>query len=62
MIVLDTNIVSELRLPNPDPNVTAWLTAQPEAEVAIASFTVAEIAYGIAQGPQWRWRSAWRLG
>ena len=50
--VLDTNVLSELRLPNPDPNVTAWFAAQPQADLAIASFSVAEIEYGIARIPQ----------
>ena len=50
--VLDTNLLSELRLPNPDPNVSAWFAAQPQADLAIASFSVAEIEYGIARIPQ----------
>jgi toxin FitB len=50
--VLDTDVLSELRLPNPDSNVTAWFAAQPAADLAIASFSVAEIEYGIARIPQ----------
>jgi toxin FitB len=50
--VLDTDVLSELRLPNPNPNVTAWFAAQPAADLAIASFSVAEIEYGIARIPQ----------
>ena len=50
--VLDTNLLSELRLPNPDPSVSAWFAAQPQADIAIASFSVAEIEYGIARIPQ----------
>ena len=50
--VLDTVVLSELRLPNPDPNVTAWFAAQPSADLAIASFSVAEIEYGIARNPR----------
>jgi hypothetical protein len=48
-IVLDTDVLSELRLPNCDPNVTAWFAAQPPADLAVASFSVAEIEYGIAR-------------
>ncbi len=48
-IVLDTDVLSELRLPNPNPNVSAWLTAQPQADLAIAAFSIAEIEYGIAR-------------
>jgi predicted nucleic acid-binding protein len=47
-MILDTNVLSELRLPNPDQNVLAWFIAQPEDDLAIASFSVAEIEYGIA--------------
>ena len=47
--VLDTDVLSELRLPNPNPIVTAWFAAQPAADLAIASFSVAEIEYGIAR-------------
>ena len=50
--VLDIGVLSELRLPNPDPNVTAWFATQPAADLAIASFSVAEIEYGIAKIPQ----------
>ncbi len=46
--VLDTDVLSELRLPNPDPSVSAWFAAQPQADLAIASLTVAEIEHGIA--------------
>jgi predicted nucleic acid-binding protein len=47
-IILDTNVLSELRLAAPDANVAAWFAAQPEREIAVASFSIAEIAYGIA--------------
>jgi predicted nucleic acid-binding protein len=48
-MVLDTDVLSELRLPNPNANVTAWLAAQPPADLAVASYSVAEIEYGIAR-------------
>ena len=56
-VILDTNVLSELRLPNPDPGVAGWLTTMAEAELAIAAFTVAEIEYGIAGCPdrELRW-------
>lgn len=47
--VLDTDVLSELRLPNSDPNVSAWFAMQTPADLAIASFSVAEIEYGIAR-------------
>jgi predicted nucleic acid-binding protein len=47
-IVLDTNVLSELRLPVPDPRVTRWFDTIDPKQATIASFTIAEIHYGIA--------------
>ena len=47
MIVLDTNVVSELMRGYPDPRVEAWAGKLDRHELAIASVTVAEILYGI---------------
>ena len=33
MIVLDTNVLSELLRPSPEPTVLAWLTEQPSASL-----------------------------
>ncbi len=51
-VILDTNVLSELRLPTPDRNVVAWFGAQAEPDLAIAAFSVAEIEYGIAVTPR----------
>ncbi len=51
-VILDTNVLSELRLPNPDQIVAAWFGAQAEEDLAIASFSVAEIEFGIAMTPR----------
>lgn len=47
MIVLDTNVLSELMRPVPEPRVVDWLDAQETTSVAITAITVAEILYGI---------------
>jgi toxin FitB len=47
MIVLDTNVLSELMRPQPSPKVAAWVTRQPIAEVFTTTITEAEIFYGI---------------
>lgn len=52
MILLDTNILSELMRPSPEPKVLNWLDAQPELNVWICAITVAEIRLGIALLPQ----------
>lgn len=57
MILLDTNVISELMRPMPDPRVIGWLDAQPDAEVWISAVTVAEIRLGIALLPEGRRRS-----
>lgn len=48
MIVLDTNVVSELMRLEPHPAVRAWVAGRPRAELFIASASKAEILYGIA--------------
>lgn len=51
MILLDTNVLSELMRAKPDPRVLAWVDAQPASRLMICSITVAEILYGIARMP-----------
>ena len=46
MIVLDTNILSELMRPAPEAAVEQWLAEQPEASVFISAITEAELRYG----------------
>jgi predicted nucleic acid-binding protein len=52
MILLDTNVLSELMRAKPDPKVLAWVDAQPASRLMICSITVAEILYGIARMPE----------
>ena len=58
MFVLDTNVVSELMSDRADPNVAAWVGAQPTADLFVAAITVAEIRVGIAALPVGRRRRA----
>ena len=46
MIFLDTNIVSETLKKSPNEAVTAWLVRH-DAELALPTVTIAEIAFGI---------------
>lgn len=50
MIVLDTNVVSELAKPTPDRTVIAWIDAQ--VELAIAATALAELRFGVARLPE----------
>ena len=51
MIVVDTNVVSELMRPAPSPAVEAWVRARSGGELYTTSITVAEIGYGIERLP-----------
>ena len=48
IIILDTNIVSELTRPAPDPNVREWAARQPTETLYLTAITEAELRYGIA--------------
>ena len=47
MIVLDTNVLSELMRPIPSSRVVAWVAKQSAAELFTTSITEAEIFYGL---------------
>ncbi|MDP3704773.1 MAG: type II toxin-antitoxin system VapC family toxin [Legionellaceae bacterium] len=47
MIILDTNVISELMKAAPDEQVVAWLDQQEAMTLFTTSITVAEIIYGI---------------
>jgi predicted nucleic acid-binding protein len=56
MIILDTNVVSELMRPNPDPQVLRWLEQQPHEHLDTTAVSVAEIQYGLCRLPEGRRR------
>ena len=58
MIVLDTNVLSELMRSEPAEAVFAWVSAQPRATLCTTSVNKAEILYGIAVLPEGRRRLA----
>ena len=47
MIILDTNVLSELMRSKPSSSVLAWVAKQPGSELSTTSITEAEIFYGI---------------
>ncbi len=51
MIVLDTNVISEIMLPAPNPRVLRWLDQQPPQSIWITSVTLYEIRYGLQSMP-----------
>jgi toxin FitB len=46
VIVLDTNVVSELLTSRPNPRVVAWVDARRSAELTITAITAAELRAG----------------
>ncbi len=51
MMVLDTNVVSELMRPRPSPVVEQWVRGETSDELYTTAVTVAEIGYGIERLP-----------
>jgi toxin FitB len=47
MIVLDTNVLSEVLRPSPSDLVLNWLAGQEASEVFLTAITQAEIFYGV---------------
>src|SRR5882757_2848102 len=58
MIVLDTNVISEMMRPEPNPAVLAWLDSQAAETLYISSVTLAEVLYGIEAMPEGRRKNA----
>lgn len=51
MIVLDTNLLSELMRPQPDANVVAWLDRHADDELLMTAVTWAELLFGVVRMP-----------
>lgn len=62
MIVVDTNVVSELMKAEPSAAVHAWVVGRSHHELRITAITVAEILYGIERLPKGKRRTALRQG
>ncbi|MBV8757933.1 MAG: PIN domain-containing protein [Deltaproteobacteria bacterium] len=59
MHLVDTNVLSELARPTPEPAVLQWLASR--TAIAISVISIEELAYGIARAPAARRRklAAW---
>jgi predicted nucleic acid-binding protein len=63
--LLDTNIISNVVKPRPSESLLAWMAAQHDEDLFIASLTLAEIRRGILEKPHGRKRAtleAWFSG
>lgn len=49
MYLVDTNVLSELPRPRPDPRVLSWLQGQ--SAIAISVVSVEELVFGVARAP-----------
>lgn len=58
MIILDTNVVSELMRQFPDGKVAAWVDQQPKSSIWTTSITLFEMRFGLQIMPLGRKRSA----
>jgi hypothetical protein len=47
MIILDTNVISELMHVAPDPKVVSWMDRQSRSSIWITSITIFEVSYGL---------------
>ena len=56
MILLDTNVVSEVMKPHPNPLVAAFIESQPLDRLFVPSLVMAELRHGIARLPEGRRR------
>ena len=54
MLIVDTNVISELMRPAPAGSVAQWFEEQPLERLAITAVTVGEILYGLDLLPDGR--------
>lgn len=54
MIVLDTNVISELVRKSPDPGVVGWLDGLGTPDIMLTAVTAAELLYGVKRLPDGR--------
>ena len=63
--LLDTNIISNIAKPAPSESLLAWMGAQNDEDLFIASLTIAEIRRGVLEKPSGKRRDqleAWFSG
>jgi predicted nucleic acid-binding protein len=57
MIVLDTNVISELMRAAPEAAVIEWVDRHADIDLFVTAITVAELLYGVARLPDGRRKS-----
>jgi predicted nucleic acid-binding protein len=62
MIILDSNVISELMRPRPEQRVVAWLDRQPRSSIWTTSVTLFEIGLGLQIMPTGKRRDLFTEG
>ena len=62
MIIVDTNVVSEMMRAVPEPIVLRWFSSQADEDLKVTTITLAEILYGIELLAAGKRRDALRAG
>jgi toxin FitB len=62
VIVLDTNVVSELMQKAPEPSVVSWVDRFSASDVFVTAVTAAELMYGVARLPEGRRKRELHIG
>ena len=57
MIILDTNVISELMREEPHKNVKAWIAAHKPNNLSLTTIAIAEIQRGLARLPKGKRRN-----
>jgi toxin FitB len=60
MIVVDTNVLSEVMRPAPAPQVVRWLAGAQPRSLALTAISIMEITYGVARLPAGQRKDATR--
>ena len=60
MILIDTNVISELWKAEPNPDALAWMDAQAVETLYLSAVTVAELRFGVAAMPEGKRRSIYQ--
>lgn len=60
MILIDTNVISELWKAEPNPGVLAWVDAQTVETLYLSAITVAELRFGLATMPEGKRRTIYQ--
>lgn len=60
MIIIDTNVISELWKIAPAPNVLAWMDSQMVETLYLSAVTVAELRFGVATMPEGKRRAIYQ--